>query len=372
MGFEGGHIHRVLKEKAKEILKSRGFSDEEIFSEYPVQFDEHVHFRHDVDIAGIKPNQKVAIEIGSTPKNRINNLKKIFNEVIHIPKKEYIPQDLTEIKYDDSVSKRKEYLTVAYNKYVYEIFKNDSVLEPKRYTSENEADFGLDKHKRAWLNVPSSSTMGYHEWMYRINLCLSCLDYDSFEISIGTDSKKANLQFIRLIDNEMERKRLISEFTKLDNNFFTHVYCNQGTAPPRKKLEETSIYYQTNKINDDDLYEIRKNLTYWLDFGSKDLIYPHIRIIRITKFKAEKIPEIITQIKPLISFLIDFKNKDFEQQQEFKKQLKVQSEKEKFDVQKKRALARAKECQTYQKIDKCSPEDEEKCKKCSSDWHKFL
>ncbi len=74
MGFEGGHIHRALKEKAKEILKSKGFSDEEIFSEYPVQFDEHVHFRHDVDIAGIKPNLKVAVEIGSTPKNRINNL----------------------------------------------------------------------------------------------------------------------------------------------------------------------------------------------------------------------------------------------------------------------------------------------------------
>ena len=59
--------------------------------------------------------------------------------------------------------------------------------------------------------------------MYRINLCLSCDDYDSFEITIGTDSKKANLQFIRLLDNHNERKRLLSEFNKLDSHFFTHV-----------------------------------------------------------------------------------------------------------------------------------------------------
>jgi hypothetical protein len=113
-------------------------------------------------------------------------------------------------------------------------------------------------------------------------------------------------------------------------------------------------------------------LTYWLDFGSKDLIYPHIRIIKRTNIKTEKIPEIINQIKPLISFLIDFKNKDFKQQQEFHKQLKEQKEKEKYESLKKRALSKAKECQIYQKIDHCSPEDEEKCKKCSSDWHKFL
>ena len=82
--------------------------------------------------------------------------------------------------------------------------------------------------------------------------------------------------------------------------------------------------------------------------------------------------ELINQIKPLISFLIDFKNEDFEQQHEYNKQLKEQKVKEKINLQKKRALARAKECQTYQKIDKCSPDDEEKCRKCSCDWHKFL
>lgn len=369
MGYEGGHVHRALKEKAKEILKKKGFSDKEIFNEYQVEFSENVKFRHDVDVAGIKPDLKIAIEIGSTPKNRINNLKKIFDEVIHIPKSEYIPEDLSEVKYGDSVSKRKEYLKVAYNKYVYDIFKNDSILEPKKYTPENETDFGLDKHKRAWLNVPSSSTIGYQEWMYRINLCLSCLDYDSFEITVGTDSKKANLQFIRLLDNQNERDRLISEFGKLDNHFFTHVYCRQGKAPPRKDMKETFIFYQMNKMDDNDLDEIRKNLTYWLDFGSKDLIYPHIRIIKRTNIKGKQIPEIINQIKPLISFLIDFKNKDFKQQQEFKKQ---QKEKEKFELKKKGALAKAKECQIYRKIDRCNPDDEEKCKKCSSDWHKFL
>jgi len=132
MGYEGGHIHRALKEKAKDILRKRGFSDSEIFSEYQIQFDENVKFRHDVDIAGIKADLKIAIEIGSTPKNRINNLKKIFDEVIHIPKSEYIPDDLKDVKYQDFVSKRKEFLKIAYNKYVFDFFKNDSVLEPKQ------------------------------------------------------------------------------------------------------------------------------------------------------------------------------------------------------------------------------------------------
>lgn len=212
MGYEGGHIHRTLKEKAKKILREKGFKDSEIFSEYPVKFDEEVKFRHDVDIAGIKPELKIAIEIGSTPKNRINNLKKFFDQVIHIPKSEYIPEDLDDVKYDESISKRKEYLKVAYNKYVYDVFKEDSVLEPQKYTSENEQVFGLNKHKRPWLNVPSAKTVGYKEWEQRINLCLSCHDYDSYEITIGTDSKKANLQFIRLLDNPSERDRLISEF----------------------------------------------------------------------------------------------------------------------------------------------------------------
>lgn len=78
MGYVGGHIHRTLKEKAKDMLKEGGFSDNQIFDEYPVQFKEKVTFRHDVDVAGIRSGLKIAIEIGSTPKNRINNLKKIF------------------------------------------------------------------------------------------------------------------------------------------------------------------------------------------------------------------------------------------------------------------------------------------------------
>ena len=74
----------------------------------------------------------------------------------------------------------------------------------------------------------------------------------------------------------------------------------------------------------------------------------------------------------MISFLINFKNKDFEQQQEFKKQQKEKSEKDKYEMRKKQAVARDKDCQKFQEIDHCSPDNEEQCKKCPYDWHKFL
>ena len=237
----------------------------------------------------------------------------------------FIPNDLSETKTRDSVSKCKEYLKVAYNKYIYEFFKNDHLLKPIEYTPKNERNFGLTRHKEAWLNVPTLTTV-YTEWMYKINLCLSCAAYESFEISIGTDSKEANLQFIRLISNEAEREKLLIEFSKLDNHYYTFLFCRKGKAPPRKDMKETFVYYQTNKINNGDLEEIKKNITYWLNQGSSDLIYPHMRIIRRTSVKEEQITGIINQIKPLISLLIDFENNDFKQQQEFKKE---QKEKEK-------------------------------------------
>jgi len=247
-----------------------------------------------------------------------------------------IPNNLSETKPKDSVSKCKQYLRDGYNKYVYEVFKEDSVIEPKEYTPQNEDYFGLSKHKIAWLNVPSLSTIGYKEWMYKINLCLSCKAHDSFEISIGTDSKKANLQFIRLIDNENERKKMIYEFGRLDDNFDTDFFCVQGKAPPRKVMKETSITYRTNKIGDSDLNEIKKNFTYRLNRGGTYLIYPRIRIIKRTDIRAVQIPEIINKIKPLLSFFINFKNKDFKQQQELKvkqKDEKVLNEQKKEEIQ---------------------------------------
>ncbi len=252
----------------------------------------------------------------------------------------FIPSDLSEEKIGDSVSKCKEYLKVAYNKYLYESFKNDPLVQPLEYTPQNESCFGLSKHKKAWLNVPSALTIGYKEWMYKINLCLMCVAHDSFEISIGTDSEKANLQFIRLIENESEREKLIKIFNELNDHFYTHFFCRKGKAPPRKDMKETFVYYQTNKINGGDLEEIRKKLTYWLNVGRSDLIYPHIRIIRRTNVKEEQIPEIINEAKILISFLIDFTNNDFEQQQELKRQKK---EEKRLDEEKKEEIQRIKD-----------------------------
>lgn len=245
------------------------------------------------------------------------------------------PNGLSEAKQRDSVSKCKEYLKVAYNKYIYDIFKNDPILEPQEYTPENESVFGVNNHKRAWLNVPSSSTTKHKEWEQEINLCLECIGTDSFEISMGTDSEEAKLQFIRLIDNEIEREKMIIEFNKVEDSCFTSIFCVEGKAPLRKKLEDTVVRYQTNKINTYDIRDIRNYLISKLN--REEFIYPRIRIIKMTNIKAEQIPEIINQMKPLISFLIDFKNNDFKQQQELKGQKKEEkrlNEEKKEEIQK--------------------------------------
>ena len=71
--------HLLLKEIAKQILLEKGFKESEIF--YGYQFD-----NKKIDCVGISKNNKVAIECGNlNGENRLNDFKKFFNTVIHIP-----------------------------------------------------------------------------------------------------------------------------------------------------------------------------------------------------------------------------------------------------------------------------------------------
>jgi hypothetical protein len=78
---QGFKHHNELKEKARQQLLDLGFALDEIYSEYKVVIP--VTLR--VDIVGIKPDLKIAIECGDVPPiNKFWLLTKVFNEVLWV------------------------------------------------------------------------------------------------------------------------------------------------------------------------------------------------------------------------------------------------------------------------------------------------
>jgi len=61
--------HRILKERARTWLKEKfGFRDDQIFEEYPVG-------NYRVDVAGISPSLKVAVECGKASMDKLRYLR---------------------------------------------------------------------------------------------------------------------------------------------------------------------------------------------------------------------------------------------------------------------------------------------------------
>ena len=98
--------HETLKAIGKEILRSKGFADCEIFLEFPVlqagqileravpllspHYDQ-LPIKYTVkkgiiaDVVGLKDNHSVVIECGNTPSDRLCQLKLFFDEVLYLP-----------------------------------------------------------------------------------------------------------------------------------------------------------------------------------------------------------------------------------------------------------------------------------------------
>lgn len=74
--------HNQLKDKARELLRKKGFKNSEIKDEYSVKLG-NKRFQI-VDIVGIKKDKKIAIECGGINKN-LDPLRDIFDEVIVLP-----------------------------------------------------------------------------------------------------------------------------------------------------------------------------------------------------------------------------------------------------------------------------------------------
>jgi hypothetical protein len=75
--------HDKLKQEAIQFLIKKGFARNEIFEEYPCYIGEGHHYR--IDIVGIKPSYSIAIECGTTTKEKLVFLITKFKEVIHLP-----------------------------------------------------------------------------------------------------------------------------------------------------------------------------------------------------------------------------------------------------------------------------------------------
>ncbi len=83
----GSYVHRQLIQKAIDFLRTQGFIDDEIYTEFSV----HTGCRHGttgirtIDVVGISPKKKVAIECGKTSEGLLRMIRPYFDEVLHFP-----------------------------------------------------------------------------------------------------------------------------------------------------------------------------------------------------------------------------------------------------------------------------------------------
>lgn len=79
--------HKGLMAKAIDYLKEKGFQDNQIHTEFAV----HTNYPHGttgirvVDVVGIKPQKKIAIECGICSSNQLELIRPYFDEVLHFP-----------------------------------------------------------------------------------------------------------------------------------------------------------------------------------------------------------------------------------------------------------------------------------------------
>lgn len=76
--------HQELKAYGRKVLEKLGFEIPEIHEEYLIKF-EGMKEQLIVDVAGISPIRKVAVECGTTPTDKVINLRMYFDEVILLP-----------------------------------------------------------------------------------------------------------------------------------------------------------------------------------------------------------------------------------------------------------------------------------------------
>ncbi len=87
--------HMDLVEKAKEILRERGFSENEIYQEFWFK-------NYRIDVVGWSEEKKIAIECGLSGSSKRRDLKKFFDEVLYLPYELSVPSTSRETGHHES------------------------------------------------------------------------------------------------------------------------------------------------------------------------------------------------------------------------------------------------------------------------------
>lgn len=83
MGESTNHIE--LKKMAHLMLYEKGFKENQIKEEFKINIRNAKRKFLIVDVVGLKKENKIAIEVGNTPLNKLIQLELFFDEVVHIP-----------------------------------------------------------------------------------------------------------------------------------------------------------------------------------------------------------------------------------------------------------------------------------------------
>lgn len=74
------HGEKIIE--AIEFLHNQGFSDDEIYREFGIYTE---HWNRYIDVVGIKPEKRIAIECGTCSPGNLDLIKPYFDEVLHFP-----------------------------------------------------------------------------------------------------------------------------------------------------------------------------------------------------------------------------------------------------------------------------------------------
>ena len=86
-----GINHSNLVERAKEILRERGFKEDEIHEEFWFK-------NYRIDVAGWSTEKKIAIECGYSSSRKREELKEFFDEVLYLPYEIGVPRISPEVE----------------------------------------------------------------------------------------------------------------------------------------------------------------------------------------------------------------------------------------------------------------------------------
>jgi hypothetical protein len=308
MGHES-LAHKQLKKQAKELLKKLGFSDSEIFEEYPIK-----GFPRDfiIDVAGISLTKRAAVECGQLDRlkeavlrGQIGELDKPFDEVIHLP---YPDNILSSEFYDESstnLSEQKRYLISAYNEEVYEKLKDDADFKFKKCQGPDDANFQIGRFT-PWMVMPTATGTLGKQLMYEVNFVMF-LEEKDFGINVNAGTNKAIGQFIKQMILKDNQQRLLELFRRLPDNCFIQPGYKfkdaKHRAPPYPRNWEDTKPYLCNKLTVEQLEDIINYLEFYLMNGSKFEQYPVIEITRFERLRKEDLSTAFKLLKQVYVLL---------------------------------------------------------------------